>query len=449
MKKHILVIGGGISGLTVLHELKKRYRDRDDVDIRVLEKNDIPGGTIQSRQTAISLFETGPSGFLTGYPQTVQLIDELGLRDEVVEAHPSARRRYVAVAGRLHALPLSPLELFSFEPLSLVDKLRLLMEIRRQPRLDHDETVREFGERRFGRRFTEVILDPVVSGIYAGDIDRLSVRSAFPRIYAHEQDAGSVIRGFIREKRRSKEKTQFLSFRHGMAEAVRAIARRYRDHVRTGEEAIHIGAQQGRYVVSTGRAEYPAHQLFVCAPAHVACGLLRGIAPGLADCLGQIPYAPVAVIGLVFDKKQVPDRPEGFGFLIPSGERREVLGVLFEDQIFPGRAAADQALFRVMIGGARHPESVLRPLDELTRLALDQLKMAMRIEGPARETHHAVWPKAIPQYEVRHPHLLRSIRTECERAPNLHLSGNYLEGVSFNDCIRHAARAVGTAAPVV
>lgn len=449
MRKHIFVIGGGISGLSALHALRKRYGERDDVVIRLLEQHESPGGTIRSQRTAAGLFESGPNGFLTGYPDTARLIDELELRAAVIEASPSAARRYVSLAGRLHALPMSPAGLLAFRPLSLMDKLRVLGEVWRRPRRGHAETIREFGERRFGRRFTEVILDPAIGGIFAGNIDRLSLRSAFPAIYAYEQEAGSVIRGFLRELRQSRERRRLLSFRDGMGQIIHALAARHRDHIRAGEAAIRISNDRGVYTVSTSRAEYPAHQVFVCVPAYAADPLLRGMAPELSGALARIPYAPVAVIGLAFDRRQLPDRPEGFGFLIPSGERKEVLGVLFEDQIFPGRAGEAQALFRVMIGGARHPECVLRPPEQLTRLALDEITAAMRVEGPSRTTCHAIWPKAIPQYELDHERLLQTIRAECERLPNLYLQGNYLEGISFNDCIRHAAKVVEAAASVI
>src|SRR3989338_7005255 len=446
MSKNIIIVGGGISGLALLHYLKQGHKD---AEIVLFEKNDHLGGTIRSVARGGCLFETGPNGFLDSKKRTLEFAREIGLEQELVRADRASGTRYLSVHHALHPLPTSPKSFLSFGLLNPAEKVRVLGEIFVRRGDDPQESVYDFGKRRFGEKFSQVFLDPMVSGVYAGDARKAVLTAVFPRIAALEREHGSLFRAMF--KMRGQHKGQgngkperggamgspagtLTSFRRGIGQAIDQVGALYKESIRLNQEIDAIFLRDGRYAVlaKNGQA-HTADELYLCAPAYCAGPLLQGIDPQLARALERVTYAPVAVVGLVCPQALLPYPPSGYGYLIPSSQRREVLGVLFESDIFPGRCGEGQVMLRAMIGGARHPDILKKSREDLVRLALQELR-PFTAEGTAEinagdlsELFFAAFPRAIPQYDRDYCATLKVIEGQLERHRHLHLVANYLK----------------------
>ncbi len=448
MGQQIIIVGGGISGLSLLHYLKKRYSQQQDLQILLLEKNAQVGGTTHTEILKHGLFEHGPNGFLSHKEDILTLIDELGLSKELIKTSPGSQNRYICIKDRLHALPTHPFEILTFQPLSFIDKIRIPLEIFIPQGKNPDETAFEFVKRRFGQGFVQLIFDPFISGIFAGDPHQLHFRSAFPDLYSLEADHGSILKGLLKKmgqkKRQSPQGTSrphFLSLQKGMSQLMECLHLRYQDHIRLREEVKDIHRQSKGFTVETQQTTYFAEELFISTPAYQAARMVKGLNSRLSHLLSQIPYAPVAVVALILRKTAFPLPPVGFGYLIPSSEGKGVLGVLFCSCLFPNRTDPDCVLLRVMLGGALHPNIINSSPEELINLAIQEIQQRFHPKENPVETACVIWPQGIPQYNLGYPQIKTEIKQELIQLPHLHLVANYLNGISFNDCIQNALKA--------
>ncbi len=441
MSKTIIVIGGGISGLTTLHYLKQKYGGRDDVRVILLEKSVGLGGTIHSITRRNSLFETGPNGFLDSRPRTLELVRELDLGTEVVKANESAGDRYVALDNTLYAFPTTSARFLSFRPFGWRDKARVFAEIFVPKGNVPNESVYAFGRRRFGKKFADIFLDPLVSGIYAGDAGEVVLKAAFGRIYELEQRYGSLSKAMMNLGKGGMPNGTLTSFRRGQAQLIAELGRRYSKVILSNQEATYVTRAGERFGVETIEDRHDADEVFVSTPAFQAAAILRPLSPSLAQILETIRYTSLAVVGLVFPRKAFRRPPEGFGYLVPSSENKEVLGVLWESNIFPHRCAPEDILMRVMIGGARHPDVLSKSREALTALALKEIQATLKTDALPIETFFVQWPRAIPQYDASYVAAERGLEEELKKSPGLYLVANYRHGVSLNDCIENAYQA--------
>jgi oxygen-dependent protoporphyrinogen oxidase len=445
-QKNLVIVGGGISGCAALHYLNREYRGRAGVNITLLEKSGRPGGTISTRHEAGCFFEEGPNGFLDSKPRTLEFIAELGLEDELARADGATRTRYICQDHALHILPSGPGDFLRFPLLSPGQKLRALAELVVGKGKKSGETVGAFGRRRLGRRFTEVFIDSMVSGIYAGDPDDLLLKAAFPRIAELEERFGSLLRAQIALAKAGKAGGQagsprgrLTSFRKGMQSVTARVAELYPEQIRTDCPVEGITFKDSRYQVKTPEKTYAADELFLCVPAYAAAGLTAPLDQALSRSLEKIPYAPVAVIGLVYPKGQLPaGLAKGFGYLIPSTEKSEILGVLFEHDLFPGRTSPEKALFRIMAGGVRHPVLLDLGADNIVDLARKELALTLKIKAEPEHVFFKLWPRGIPQYNRAGVTALAEANRALSRFPGLRLLANYRGGISFNDCVENA-----------
>jgi len=450
MSFSISIIGGGISGLSVLHNLKKKYAGRRDAQITLFEASDHLGGTVRTIQQNGFRFETGPNGFLASQPTTLELVDELGISDKLLVSNEAAKIRYISKTDKLYRLPAGPGDFLKFPLLSFPEKIRIFGEFFVSKRKEPLETVFEFGQRRLGKRFAEIFLDSMVTGIFAGDAKQLHLASAFPKIHAIEQKYGSLFLGMIalaRKKGKDKEKFsaaprgQLTSFKEGMSQFVSAFSEKYADAIRLNHPVERISRTNNRFKISSPKGDVEADEIFICTPAYAAAQLLKDFS-GLADALKKIPYAPIAVAGLVYQRASFKEQPRGFGYLIPSSENSQVLGVLFTSNIFDNRTDSKHFMFRVMMGGVRYPKIASKTRDELIAMAKKEIEKTLKVyDNPVTE-FFSCWHRGIPQYNREYPKLKEAIEARVREIPGLHLAANYLGGISINDCISNAKLAV-------
>jgi oxygen-dependent protoporphyrinogen oxidase len=428
-----VVVGGGISGLTTAFHLTRAGRR-----VAVLEASDRVGGAIHTLEDGPWRFEMGPNTVLESDESVGRLIRETGLEAEKIAASPSAKRRYLYKGGHLVPLPGGPGGLLATSLFPLSAKLRLLREpwIGKAAR-DAEESIAQFVRRRLGQPFLDYAVGPFVSGVYAGDPERLSVRWAVPKIHGLEQRHGSLIRGALAGRKGAAPRGAMFSFRQGLEELPRALAREIGD-VRTGVACRTVTRIERGFRIETSAGPMEAERAVLAVPADVAAGLLEVATAGASRLLGEIPYAPVVVVSLGWRREAVGHPLDGFGFLAPRKEGLRTLGCLFPSEIFPGRAPAGHAALAAFAGGRTDPEIVGWDDERVLATLLAELRGPLGLQGePAFHRIHR-WPRAIPQYEVGHGRFVDRAR-EIERAlPGFRFGGNFLGGVSVPDCIRNA-----------
>ena len=457
-KYNYTIIGGGISGLATLHSLMEKHKGQPNVKIRLLEKAPTLGGTIKTVQIGGCLIETGPNGFLDSKPRTLEFLNELGLTDQIICADESAKIRYICDQYQLSPLPTKPKEFFHFPLLTFSQKIRVLFEFFVGRGRFLNETVYDFGCRRLGARFTELFLDSMVSGIFAGDSKDLVLREAFPRIHQLERTYGSLFLAMLqigrkRRKALGRKRTKaspvgsptgsLKSLQKGMGQVIEKLALNYSDKIQTGCEVISITQNDQKiYQIQTRTEVIESDKVILCVPAHVAGQITTELSSNLSESLKKVPYSPVAVVGMIFDQKVKEKLPKGFGYLIPGNNNREVLGVLFDSQVYPSRAPENKTLIRLMIGGARHPKVTCLSMDELQQLAKDELRHVLGIKDVPVEFYCHLWEDAIPQYNLAYLEAKQEILKELETLSGLEIVSNYIGGISFNDCVHNAHQTV-------
>jgi len=444
--KKVVIVGAGISGLTLAHLLSERFAD---LDITVLESESRPGGKIGSKRINGFLCEQGPGGFLDNKPKTLELCASLGLSP--LRSNENAKKRFLYSKGKLNVLPDSPPAFLKSHILSWRGKLRIARELF-APKGPADETVAEFIRRRLGDEALEQLIDPMVSGVYAGDPRTMSITSAFPRIKELEQEYGSLIKALVKIRRQRKREQgreaaskvntapggTLTSFRDGIQTLTDKLAATLGERLRTGEAVQGITKMNRRYQIVSSQTSYEADVLVIATPAYVAKQLLSDFDQAIASLLAEIPYPHVSVVCLGYQKSNVQHTLDGFGFLIPHKENRRILGTLWDSSIFENRAAENTVLLRTMIGGAQFPELAELSPDQLQDIVLAELKLILGLKGDPEMAQVYQWPKAIPQYLVGHGAKLNAINERVSVHPGLYLTGNAYRGIGMNDCIANA-----------
>ncbi len=441
------VIGGGIAGLSCASEI---LWVRPDASLIVLESEGRLGGNIRTTREDGFTVEWGVNGFLDSVPETLELIDRIGLRDAVTPAGDAAGKRFIFRAGRLREVPLKPPAFLASNLLTVRGRLRVLGEPFARGRPDGDETVFAFASRRIGREAAEILVDSMVSGVYAGDSRTLSLESTFPKMAEMEREHGSLVRALIARRQRARRAARaggpagpagvLTSFRDGMESLIDRLAERIGpERIRLDRPVLSVTRSGDAYEVGTGADRIEARRLIVAAPSRAAARFLRPLDGGLATDLEGIAYAGLAVVALAYRTDDMPSEPpDGFGFLAPRGQGLRVLGCLWDSSIFSYRAPTGWVLMRAMIGGAQDPEAVRLQDADLLAIVREDLKRSMGIEAAPRRIwifrHHL----GIPQYAVGHGRRLERISESLERSPGLHLTGNSYRGVAINSCVKEA-----------
>jgi protoporphyrinogen/coproporphyrinogen III oxidase len=453
--KQAVVIGAGIAGLVCAYRLKAL-----GADVLLIESSDRVGGVVQTETINGYLIERGPNSSQGG-EELMALIDELGLMDELAEGDPKAPA-YVYFGGRLHAVPAGAGAFIKSKLLSLGGKLRILGEpfiVRRKAR--DEESVLAFARRRIGRQAAERMVAPFVSGVYAGDAEKISVQAAFPRLWHLEENYGGLIRGAIakaREARRAKKaasavldkaaptRRRLVSFKRGMAVLPERLAAKIGEDLIAGIGSceLRIGDSRKAIEITFNRDAMPhrisADHVIIATPAKAAASITAPLSAELSRLLDGIYYPPLAIVYLAYEVTKVATPLDGFGFLVAPSEGLNILGCVWNSSLFTGRAPAGEALLTVFVGGARKPEAARLPDAELIATAHGELQKVLRIAGEPNVVGITRWERAIPQYNLGHRGRVARIEALLAKTPGLHLIGNYLHGVSTGDVIKEADR---------
>jgi len=456
-KVKINIVGAGISGLATAQAVLAR---KPDAEITIFEAGQRVGGKVWTESSAGGyLCEGGVNGFLDKIPRTLELCRETGISP--LPADAAAQKRYVYSHGELHKLPEKPPEFLKSRLLSVRGRLRVIYETIAGGTDNPDETLAQFGTRRLGREAFERLIDPMASGVFAGDADKLSLKSCFPRIHEVEQEYGSLIRGLIKLQMKARREGnrntpgpgpggRLTSFANGMSELTDKLAGQMGSRIRIATPVRDISYSGNRYLLQLDNGtEDESDILILAAPAHAQARMLQDLNPDLSGLLDKIPYPALSVVCFGYRKQRVGQVLDGFGFLVPSKERRAVLGTIVDSNVFPGRAPDDSVLLRSMVGGARTPELALLPDDQLISKVQGDLRDMLGINAEPDFIRIFRHRRAIPQYIVGHATRLKAINEQLQAHPGLILTGNAFKGVSLNDCVVNAWKTAQAIIPQV
>ncbi|MGE5681664.1 MAG: protoporphyrinogen oxidase [Bacillota bacterium] len=445
MAKKIVVLGAGISGLAAAYWLKK-----EGLEVIVLEKNPEAGGAMISSHENGYMVDYGPNSGLETTPLISQLVEEVGLKGQMIYANEEGNRRYILRDGELHALPMSPPAFIKTKLFSTGAKLRLFAE----PFIGRSEdgyyqSISQFVSRRLGQEFLDYAINPFVAGVYAGNPDELSVKSAFPKLYRLEEKYGGLIKGMIKgakeRKQRneeSKQSAKMFSFTDGMQTFPKAIAGNLGERVIFNAEVKKIKRSGGCYIINysqNGSEKFIETEVIISTlPAHIACYLFEEFDDKLYGHLKSLYYPPVKVLYLGYEKSSIGRPLDGFGFLIPQKEKKSFLGAIWSSVIFKNRAPEGIAAFTLFIGGARSPELFEVDEKQLNQKVLSEFHEIMKISKPPVFKAERMWPKAIPQYNIGYIEHERYFDQFEEAHKGIILSGNFRGGISVGDCVKNS-----------
>ena len=446
----IVIVGGGISGLSLAYAL---LESDPSADVVVFESEKRPGGKIWTEKVNGFLCEGGVNGFLDNRPKTLELASKLLINP--LRSSDAARKRYVFSEGKLNILPESPVSFLSSNLLSLYGRLRVMYEFfAPRGRID-DETLADFARRRLGKEAYEKLIDPMASGIYAGNPESLSLKSCFPKIFNLEEKYGSLIKGMIKLQREAKKSGKvkvgagpggtLTSFHDGMGMMIDSLKGYLKERLRVGSKVISVERKGKGYAVHLSDGMIVETEILVIAsPAYSAAEILKNLDRSLSSVLSEIPYPSVAVVCFGYRKERIAHKLDGFGFLIPYKERRKILGSLWDSSIFPGRAPEGYVLLRSMVGGARSSELAMQDDSRLIDIVAEELGHIMDIKAQPDFVKIYRHEKAIPQYNIGHDSKLKVLDDILLKYKNLYLTGNAYRGIGVNDCIENSYKLAET-----
>ncbi|MBX9850389.1 MAG: protoporphyrinogen oxidase [Cytophagaceae bacterium] len=428
----VLIIGAGISGLSAAWHLQKH-----GMDYLLVEANDKPGGYIKTIQTEGYVLELGPNSILCDQ-EILDFFKDTKCDQQLVEAKPVSKARYIYRKGAYRKLPDNPASLLFSGFFSFSSKLKILAELFKKPENIPGETLDAFFNRRLGKEISDYALNPFVQGVYAGNPSRLLVETTFPVLKEYESKYGSIIKGLIKNKPGRKKS---FNFKNGMQELPSAIAAQLKN-IQYSARVNRIVKSENGYEVSiqepAGVRKIKANTLVITTPPFVAAELLSGLYPQLAQALKRIEYPAMCAVHTVFNKSDVEAELNGFGVLNPYIENQFSSGCIWNSSIFSARCPADKVLFTNFVGGSLHQDKIKLPDDEILKNVKKELIKNFQIrKEPVFQKIYRI-EKAIPQYNLK-------VKTLNDFLPNLEknsifFSANYINGVSLSDCIKKGKR---------
>ena len=434
----VAIVGGGIAGLAAAYGLRKR-----GLAVRVLEAASRPGGVITTERTGGWVLDGGPDSLLVQKPAAVDLCRELGIANRLVPTL-TPRTAFVVREGHLHPLPEGsflgfPLTLASLAQsrlFSAAGKLRMALEVvTPRRRDDEDESIGAFVGRRFGREAVHYLAEPLLAGIHAGDVDRLSMRALFPRLVEAERRSGSVIRALRALRVRPSPDGAFVSLLGGTGELVEALVSGLGpDTVICDAPVVSVRRTSG-YSIEWSGGLIHARSVVMAVPAYAAGALLRPLDTRLADQCRAVPYASTATVFLGYRREQVAHPLRGTGFVVPRVEPHALLAGTWVSSKWPARAPEGHVLLRGFLGGGRDPNRLEASDTDLIETARRELRDLLGITGDAVLTRIFRWTQQSPQYEVGHLQRVAGIEQRLESLPGLFVTGSGFRAIGIPDCI--------------
>ena len=478
--RRIAVIGGGISGLAAAYTLARARQGGAPIEEMLFEANPWLGGVIRTEKVEGFVVEGGPDSFLAEKPQAAAMAHVLGLGDDLMGSNDHARRTYIVHRGRLLPLPdglmfLVPTRVWPMVTtplLPLSSKLAILREMfMSPPKVEReDESVASFVRRHFGEAMVQNIADPLLAGVYGGDSEELSVRAVLSRFWEMEHKHGSLTRATLKAMRERQAAAKqanpaanppggkaappaqmplFMTLKGGLQQmTVRLASQVDKNRVLLCRRVQGIELCEGgpggpadscsrRFKISCeGDKVYDADAVILALSANLAGGLVSALDHRLSELLAGIPYTSSVTVSLGYDEHARSKLPAGFGFLVPRHEQRRMLACTFVHAKFDHRAPEGKAMLRCFLGGARDPDAVSIPDEDLVHGVRRELQQILDFAAEPLFCRVHRWPTSMAQYPVGHATRIAAIEQRVQEIPGLFIAGNAFSGIGISDCIR-------------
>lgn len=461
--KKVIIIGGGISGLSAAYRLQKAIESGEQVDYLLVEKDNRLGGKILTEKIDGFTVEAGPDCFLSEKPWVAQVAGEIGVEDRIIGSNEASKRTFVYANRRLNQLPdglmgLVPTKIvpFALSPLiSWPGKFRMAFDLLIPKKTtDEDETLGSFVIRRLGREALDKIAEPLIGGIHAGDPDQMSLKASFPRFIQMEQKHGSLLKAMLAARKNAPKpkppepgktpKTFFMTFVDGMGELTQKLADRLdQSKILQGKTVTGIKKAGEKYLVSIeGADSLEADAVIVTAPANIAAQLVKELDREICENLAGIPQATSATVNLAFKRSDIKESVEAFGFIVPISEKRKIKAGTYSSTKWNHRTPSDEyVLIRAFVGGATNQELVFQDDESLIKLVLDELKDIIGLQAKPVMSKIYRWVQGMPQYTVGHLERVDNIEARLAVNPGLYIVGGSYKGVGVPDCINVGTQA--------
>ena len=466
----IAVVGGGISGLAAAHRILEHSKQHDrTIDVHLLEAGGRLGGVIHTSERDGFLLEGGPDSFISEKPWALSLCHRLGLETSLIGTGETHRRSFIVRQNKLQPVPdgfylLAPTRIWptiTTPIFSWPGKIRMSADLflprRKRSSPTEDETLASFVRRRLGHEALDRMAQPMIGGIYTSDPEELSLRATMPRFLDMEQEHRSLILAMWRQRQKMRHSQNhqaagpryglFVSLNRGMVRLVEALRQRIPGdsiHLNTQVSALRKSSSGHRWILDlTNGTQLEADAVCLALAAFQSADLVQGFDIQLANKLRSIRYASTATVNLAYKLEDIPGDLEGFGFVVPAIEKREILACTFSHMKFLGRAPRNHALLRAFMGGALQPKAFDYEDHEMIRIVRQNLRELLGIEKPplfALVERHA---QSMAQYRVGHLDLVAEIEALANQHPTLQLAGNGFTGIGIPDCIRRGEECAG------
>ena len=429
-KVDTIVLGAGITGLTLGYYLNKKSSD-----FLVFESNGSIGGNISTTISNGFICENGPNTVLMNNMGTKKLISDLQLEDELIYPNANNNKRFLIRNGNLIEIPQSLKQFFRSNFLSCRAKIRIIFEVFKK-KTNSNTSVYEFFRRRFGKEFHDKIIEPFLTGIYAGNTRNMSIKHVLKKIWEMEQNHGSIILGFIKKKSRNEIPKSF-NFKKGLRRLSDSIFQVIEKKIILNSKITSISKIGNSYeIIINNKIKYRCDKLVSTISAYALSDIIYD--NKLSQALKKISYCPMLVLHLGLEKEKIQQDISGFGVLTKPADKRNFLGIIFNSQIFPHVAPIGKDLVTVMIGGARQEELLSLDKEFLFEKVIKDVRKLISYNGEIIMKHDFLWNRAIPQYQLNHEGIVSKIEDFQNKNKNFHITGNYYNGISVSDCIEKA-----------
>ncbi len=464
--KQVAIVGGGVSGLAAATAIQRAKEAGADVEFTLFERSDRLGGVMVTEHIDDCLIEAGPDSFLSEKTYGADFCKTFGLGDQIIGSNDEERKTYIVVKNRLIPMPDGLMFMVPTKILPTVTtplftwgtKIKMGLEFFSKPRVTNgDETVGDMVRRHYGQEVVERLADPLLSGVYGGDADSLSVRAVLPRFADMERKYGSLSRGMLVARQKMAEMTKkagpnykprplFSSLKYGMQQLVDAvIAYLPAPRTHTGVEVASLAKNGSKWAVTVDGETRIFDALIIATPAHIAGKLLAPMDASLSADLSGVSYSSSVTVAATYNRSDLANMPPGFGFLVPKPERRRVRALTFVHNKFPHRAPAEKGILRVFLGGLSDEGVLALSDDEILSTVRRELREILNLEASPRTERIYRWNKAMAQYGPGHLDRVKRIQQSVAASPGLALAGNAFQGIGVPDCIAsglNAANAV-------
>jgi oxygen-dependent protoporphyrinogen oxidase len=453
--KRIAIIGGGIAGLSAAFYLERARRGGAELQWTLFEKSERLGGVIRTEHHDGFVLEAGPDSFLAAKPEAARLCQELGIGGELISSNDASRKTYILVKGQLVPIPqglefMVPTRVWPMAttPLfSLTTKLRIARELLSTVRKNaSDESVGDFVRRHFGQEMVDRVAEPLLAGVYGGNVEELSVRAVLPRFAEMEREHGSLVRATLNAKAKRQSNAPaspqplFSSLKNGMQQMVDALAGALpQSSIRLQQQDISVRQVNDAWQVESSGTKERFQAVLLAVPAPSAAGLLRQFYPALIEGLARIQYTSSAAVALAYDQA---DLPPGHGFLVPRSERRKIMACTFVHKKFSHRAPAGKKMLRCFFSSSRMPDLLTHSDEALQQMARQELKTILGLNSEPIFARTFRWDRAMAQYETGHLDRVAEMEKIISAMPGFHIIGNSFHGIGVPDCIKSAWQAV-------